>query len=180
MSQITVKFEKTLTNAYGLYDNYVMPYAAPVYLTITGEILKDDVVIGRLTMYELDGNIELQNMCLQIPGDIAVIADVVCDRNGKIKYDLDKFVILDQIYIEPEYRNQGYGSEIMRKLTVMLNDAYNHSIDAILLYASIFDVEEYFSAPIGKFEQDVERLVRFYERNGFENIENNVMIKMKG
>lgn len=180
MNKITVKLDKTLTNAYGIYDDYVMPYAAPVYTTITGEILRNNDVVGRMTMYELDGNIELQDMRLQIPGDIAVIAEAVCGSNGKIKYDLDRFIILDQMYIEPEYRNQGYGNEVLRQLNSMLNGEFGSNIDAILLYASIFDVEEYFSAPIGKFEQDVERLVRFYERNGFCNIENNVMIKMKG
>lgn len=177
---IIVKFERTLTNAYGLVDNYVMPYNAPTYTTITGKILKDDIEIGNLTMYELDGSVNLGDMSLQIPGDVAVIADAICNNDGTLKYKVDKVALLDQIYIEPEYRGNGYGTIVVKDLITMLNDACNNEIDMIVLYASIFDIDEYISAPIGKFEKDVARLVSFYERAGFTQMENNVMLMKKG
>ena len=178
---VVVKFERTITNAYGIQDNYVMSINSQTYHTITGEIFKDDESIGKLTLYEIAGYIDLGDMSLQIPGDTAVIADAICDYNGNLKYDnIENLVILDQMHLEPEYRNQGYGSLVAKSLMTMLNDAYGHNIDLIVLYASIFDVETYRDAPIGTFEKDVDRLVKFYEKAGYEHLENNVMIKMKG
>lgn len=177
---ITVKFDRTLTNAYGFEEGRIMLYSAPTYVTINGEIYKDNIKIGEMTLYEIDGSLNFAAMSMQVPGDTGVIADVICNATGRLKYDTEKFVILDQIHIDPEYRNQGYGSQIMKGIMETLNDACNHTIDMMVLYASIFDIDEYIGCPIGKFEADVARLVGFYERAGFKHVENNVMIKMKG
>ena len=117
---ISVKFERTLSNAYGLYDYRIVPFDGDNYNTITGVIKLGETEIGNMTLYELDGDTNLGDMYCQIPGDIAILAEVLCDHNGKLlpQYVCHNghLVILDSIYIDPEYRNKGYGSLIMKHL----------------------------------------------------------------
>lgn len=180
---LKVKLIRTTTDAYGLYDDRVMPFGGNPYITITAEICLNDEVIGRAILYELAADINLYDMMYQIPGDIGVIADQICDINGNIlsKFGIsDKFVILDNLYIEPEYRNNGYGTLVAKHLLEYLNDAYNHTVDAVFLYASIYEIEDCEEMDLSTFNNYSNKLIRFYEQSGFTEIRNNVMIKKKG
>ncbi len=178
---LKVKLTRTQSDAYGLYDYRVIPFGGDQYVTITGEILIDDEIIGNMTMYELSGDVNLYDMAYQVPGDTLTIAEQICDMDGFIRKSFaieDKFVILDNIRIEPEYRNNGYGSIIMQNILVYLNDAYNHSIDSVVLYTGVLDDME--GMDINALNNHCDRLVKFYEKAGFSNAGFNVMIKKKG
>ena len=180
---LEVSLERHECDAYGLYDYRVVPFGGTPYVTIIGTICVDGEEIGRMTMYELDSNINLYDMAYQIPGDVLVIAEQICDNNGNIKKEFcinDNFVILDNLSIDPEYRGKGYGSLIAKHLLVYLNDAYHHQIDAVVLYASMYEIEDCEEMDLPTFNNHADKLVKFYKKAGFEEIQYNVMIKKKG
>ena len=180
---LKVKLAKDQCDAYGLYDCRVVSFGGTPYATITGEIFVEDEEIGRMTMYELDADVNLCDMALQIPGDVLVIAEQICDMDGNImsKHGIEnKFVILDSLFIEPEYRNLGYGTMVVKNLLTYLNDAYDHKIDAVVLYASMYEIEDCEEMDLPTFNNCSKKLVHFYERSGFAEIRDGVMIKKKG
>ena len=180
---LKVKLTRTTCDAYGLYDDRVVPFGGTPYITINADICLDDEKIGYMILHELNSDINLYDMMYQVPGDIGVIADQICDLNGNIKKSFNiqnKLVILDTLYIEPEYRNRGYGALAAKHLLVYLNNAYEHTIDAVVLYASMYEIEDCEEMDIETFNTQSERLVRFYERAGYTNINLGVMIKKKG
>lgn len=177
---LKIQLTRTTCDAYGLYDYRVIPFGGTPYITISGEIYLDDEQIGRMTMYELSNDINLEEMAYQIPGDILVIAENICDNNGKIKEEYavnEKFVILDNIFIEPEYRNKGYGTLAVKHLFTTLNDAYNWKIGTIVVYASAYDFDDIEEANIDILNNNSEKLIKFYQKSKFEHIGNNVMIR---
>lgn len=180
---IKITFERTLSNAYGLYDYRIVPFDGDNYNTITGVITLNDVQIGTMTLYELFDNTNLGDMCYQIPGDVAILAEVLCDYDGNLlsKYACRNghLVILDNIHIDPEYRNKGYGSLVIKHLMQTLNDAYNHEIEMLVLYASIYDLHDCEEMSLDCFNAHADRLVKFYSKAGFELVENYVMIQRK-
>ena len=180
---LNVRLERHECEAYGLYDYRVVPFGGTPYVTIIGTICIDDEEIGRMTMYELDANANLYDMAYQIPGDFLVISEQICENNGNLKKELninDKFVILDNLNIDPEYRGKGYGSLVAKHLLVYLNDAYHHQIDAVVLYASMYEIEDCEEMDLPTFNNHSDKLVKFYEKAGFSEIQCNVMIKKKG
>jgi GNAT superfamily N-acetyltransferase len=180
---LEVKLTRTTCDAYGLYDYRVVPFGGTPYITIFGEILVNGEQVGRITMYELNADINLYDMACQIPGDILVIAEQICDNDGCIKTEFninDKFVIVDNIEIDPEYRGKGYGSLVAKHLLVYLNDAYNHQIDAVVLYASMYEIEDCEEMDLPTFNNHSDKLVKFYKKAGFDEIQCSVMIKKKG
>ena len=180
---LKVKLAKDQCDAYGLYDERVVSFGGTPYATITGEILLGDEQIGRVTMYELNADVNLCDMSLQIPGDVLVIAEQICDINGNImsKYGIkNKFVILDNLFIEPEYRNKGYGSIVAKNILTYINDAFDNNIDAVVLYASMYEVEDCEEMDLQTFNNSSQKLVCFYERSDFTEIRDGVMIKKKG
>ena len=180
---LEVRLERHECDAYGLYDYRVVPFGGTPYVTIIGTICVDGEEIGRMTMYELDSNINLYDMAYQIPGDVLVISEQICDNNGIIKKEFcinDKVVILDNLNIDPEYRGKGYGSLVAKHLLVYLNDAYHHQIDAVVLYASMYEIEDCEEMDLTTFNNHADKLVKFYKKAGFEEIQYNVMIKKKG
>ena len=179
---LEVKLTRTTCDAYGLYDNRVVPFGGTPYETIIGDICLDGKEIGRMTMYELSADINLYDMELQIPGDILVIAEQICDHQGYLRKDFciqNKFVILDNINIDPEYQKNGYGTLVTKSLLVYLNDAYNHEIDAVILYASMYEIDDCEEMYLSTFNNHSDKLVKFYKNAGFEEINCNVMIKKK-
>ena len=180
---LEVRLERHECDAYGLYDYRVVPFGGTPYVTIIGTICVDGEEIGRMTMYELNADINLYDMAYQIPGDVLIISEQICDNNGNIKKEFcinDKFVILDNLNIDPEYRGKGYGSLVAKHLLVYLNDAYHHQIDAVVLYASMYEIEDCEEMDLPTFNNHSDKLVKFYEKAGFEEIQYNVMIKKKG
>ena len=179
---LEVKLTRTTCDAYGLYDYRVVPFGGTPYITIVGEIFVDGEQIGRMTMYELDADINLFDMEYQIPGDSMIIAEHICNNNGTIKneYVEDKFVILDNLFIDPEYRNKGYGSLVVKDLLVCLNDAYEHRIDSVILYASMYDFDDCEEMNLETFNKQSERLIKFYTKAGFSNIGDGIMLLKKG
>lgn len=180
---LKVKFAKDQCDAYGLYDERVLSFGGTPYATITGEIYLNDEIIGRMTLYELAADINLYEMMYQIPGDIGVITDQICDTNGNISSKLginDKFVILDNLFIEPEYRNKGYGSIVAKNILTYINDAYDNNIDAVVLYASMYEIEDCEEMDLATFNSQCDALRVFYEKAGYTHMNFNVMMKKKG
>jgi GNAT superfamily N-acetyltransferase len=180
---LELKLERCACDCYGFEDYRIIPFGGIPYVTILGTIIVDDEEIGNVTMYELSSDINLMDMAYQIPGDTLVIAEHICDSNGNVKsvyVGNDKFVILDKIYIEPEYRNKGYGTLIAKHLLMTLNDAYDHNIDSIILYASMYEIEDCEEMDLPTFNDQSEKLIRFYEKAGYVNSGNGIMIKKKG
>jgi GNAT superfamily N-acetyltransferase len=180
---LKVKLTKDQCDAYGLCDERVVSFGGTPYATITGEIFMGDEEIGKMTMYELDADVNLCDMALQIPGDVFVIADAICDLDGNLlaKYGIkNKFVLLDNLFIEPQYRNLGYGTTVANNLLTYLNDNYNNQIDAVVLYASMYEIEDCEEMDLPTFNARCDTLRVFYEKAGYTHMNFNVMMKKKG
>jgi GNAT superfamily N-acetyltransferase len=80
-----------------------------------------------------------------------MFADTIKGPFGKISYfRFWEYTLLDLIFVEPEFRGQGYGGKMLQQFI-----DHNHT-KPIVLYVS------------SQFGSDYDRLVEWYQRFGFQ------------
>lgn len=80
----------------------------------------------------------LHNICDAHSGDMEYIASSLCDGDElKPEYggDNSKFLYLDRLYIEPEYRNCGLGARVLEELPQLIYYSAHMIIDFTVLFA---------------------------------------------
>ena len=84
---------------------------------------------------------------------------------------MDEDVIyINKIFIDKKFRNLGIGSVIVKELPKLVRNILKLKPGCFVLLANPFEIKE------GKFtptrsKNKIEKLVKFYEKNGFERIE---------
>lgn len=84
---------------------------------------------------------------------------------------MDEDVIyINNIFIDEKFRNLGIGSIIVKELPKLVRNILKLKSGCLVLLANPFEIKE------GKFtptrsKNKIEKLVKFYEKNGFERIE---------
>lgn len=99
------------------------------------------------------------------------------DKNGELNDEFrgfanDNFIYIDDIFIEPKYRNMGIGTEIVRNINNMIRYLLKLNVGCIFLFArpSEKDTEgEILRIMDNKSQQ---RLIKFYKNCGFQRIKN--------
>lgn len=85
---------------------------------------------------------------------------------------MDEDVIyINKIFIDKDFRNLGIGSVIVKELPKLVRNILKLKPGCLVLLANPFEIKE------GKFtptrnKSKIEKLVKFYEKNGFKRIEN--------
>ena len=150
---------------------------------ISGEI-KDDGgnQIGNFFLYELDNDSSFWDKCDIISGDCEIIASTVCGERGKIlkKYiptvsEFETVLVLDKIEINKNFRGNGIGSSVIRKLLYMMNYQFD-SCKAIFLCASDYESADKYGFDSEEYREGTKKLVEFYKKLGFKVLKNNVMV----
>ena len=84
--------------------------------------------------------------------------------------DLD-VIYIDKIFIKKEYRNMGIGSSIVKELPMIVRNILKLRPGCLVLLANPFEIEDKELIP-ERDKEKIEKLIRFYQKNGFERIEN--------
>lgn len=85
---------------------------------------------------------------------------------------IDKDVLyIDEIFIEKNYRNMGIGSLIVKEFPKLIRQILKLRPGCIVLLANPFEIDEKEFKPI-RDKNKIERLIKFYTKNGFERIDN--------
>lgn len=97
----------------------------------------------------------------KIPKDIgfhswSLNRDQIWDPVEEDLIDGDEYILIDKIYVNPEYRNQGYGKKLLDEALAEIKA--EHPRTPIKLVAM---------PDSGPDEIELEDLVKFYEKNGF-------------
>ena len=153
-------------------------YAIEMYKT--NENLDKKEKIGRIDMTYMD-----VYMAEEIGFDVFMLFDLIdSEKQGAYHYlfndnepndkyvgmDLD-VIYIDKIFIQKEYRNMGIGSTIVKELPKLIRNILKLRPGCLVLLANPFEIEN--KEFIAERDKDkIEKLIRFYERNGFERIEN--------
>lgn len=87
-----------------------------------------------------------------------------------IGMDLDVMYI-DKIFIEKEYRNIGIGSAIVKELPMLIRNILKLKPGCLVLLANPFEIENKEFMPESD-KNKIEKLIGFYQKNGFKRIEN--------
>ena len=181
----TVKLDRSNDVCFDFYDND----CSPVDLLdgepyrITGEIKDGDGnQIGYLDLYELDNDNSFLDKCDMVSGDCEVIASAICGKEGNIlkKYipdiqDWNAILILDKIEINKNFRGNGIGSSVIRKLLYMMNYQFD-SCKAVFLCASDYESADQCGFDSDEYKKGTKKLVEFYKKLGFKVVKNNVMV----
>jgi GNAT superfamily N-acetyltransferase len=150
---------------------------------ISGAI-KDDGgnQIGNFFLYELDNDSSFWDKCDIISGDCEIIASTVCGERGKIlkKYiptvsEFETVLVLDKIEINKNFRGNGIGTSVIRKLLYMMNYQFD-SCKAIFLCASDYESADKYGFDSEEYREGTKKLVEFYKKLGFKVVKNNVMV----
>lgn len=78
---------------------------------------------------------------------------------------------IDKIFIEKKYRNLGIGSKIVKKLPRLIRQILKLRPGCIVLLANPFEMEGK-ELNANRDKKEIENLIEFYVKNGFERIEN--------
>lgn len=181
----TVELDRSNDVCFDFYDNECSPVDLLVGgpYRISGEI-KDDCgnPIGNLFLYELDNDNSFWDKCDMISGDCEVIASSICGKRGNVlkKHipdisDFDTILILDKIEINKNFRRNGIGSGIIRKLIYMMHYQFG-SGKAIFLCASDYESADKYGFDSEEYREGTKKLVEFYKKLGFKVVKNNVMV----
>ena len=133
--------------------------------------------IGEIKGYFLYNTPDFLYKCDNESGDIAVIAEGICDENEMVdmlEEDAGVF-ILDNLLIFESHSGLGIGSSIMKNLPHMVNNQFN-LVNAIFLCASDFTNDSGFDSQ--EYKEGTDRLIKFYEKCGYEVIKDSVMFKL--
>lgn len=93
------------------------------------------------------------------------------DESNEDYVGMDEDVIyINKIFIEKDFRNLGMGSIIVKELPKLVRNILKLKPGCFVLLANPFEIKE------GKFtptrsKNKIEKLIKFYEKNGFERIE---------
>lgn len=151
--------------------------------SISGEI-KDDVgnQVGKFFLYELDNDNSFWYKCDMISGDCEVIASAICGKRGNVlkKHipsisDWDTILILDKIEINKNFRGNGIGSSVIRKLLYMMNCQFD-SGKVIFLCASDYESADKYGFDSEEYKEGTKKLVEFYKKLGFKVVKNNILV----
>ena len=103
------------------------------------------------------------------------VYEYLFDFNGEQndKYvGIDRDVIyIDEIFIEKKYRNIGIGSLIVKELPRLIKQMLKLRPGCLVLLANPFEIEGKEIKPT-RDKNKIEKLIKFYSRNGFQRIEN--------
>lgn len=146
---------------------------------IYSDIRNGTNVIGRIIGYEIP-YYDFFDFCDNQSGDLYYIANVICDENGVVKSEYlpkkfceDNVFVLDEIYLEKDYRNRGIASLILKNLSTMLNYQFNLG-KVIFLCASDFENLD-ISQENETYKKNTEKLINFYQKFDFKLIKDRVM-----
>lgn len=94
------------------------------------------------------------------------------DGNQNDEYvGIDKDVIyIDEIFIEKKYRNMGIGSMVVVELPRLIKQILKLHPGCMVLLANPFEIEGSEFNPT-RDKDEIEKLIQFYEKNGFKRIE---------
>ncbi len=85
---------------------------------------------------------------------------------------MDRDVLyIDEIFIEKKYRNMGIGSIIVKELPRLIKQILKLRPGCIVLLANPFEIEGKDFKPT-RDKKKIEKLIKFYAKNGFTRIEN--------
>lgn len=85
---------------------------------------------------------------------------------------IDRDVLyIDEIFIEKKYRNMGIGSLIVKELPRLIRQILKLRPGCLVLLANPFEIKKKEFKPT-RDKKKIEKLIRFYAKNGFERIEN--------
>ena len=102
------------------------------------------------------------------------VCEYLFDFDGKQNYEyvgIDRDVLyIDEIFIENKYRNMGIGSLIVKELPRLIRQILKLRPGCLVLLANPFEVEGKMFNP-SRDENEIEKLIEFYAKNGFERIE---------
>ncbi len=90
-------------------------------------------------------------------------------NNNYVGYNMD-VVYIDKIFIKKEYRNQGIGSEIVSKLPELIRNMFKLKPGCLVLLANPFEMKKD-DLVATKDTNKIEKLISFYENQGFKRIE---------
>lgn len=134
------------------------------------------------------GEIEMTYMDVSIADEMGysvyVLFDMIdSEKQGVCDYLFDgdepneKYVGMDEdviyinkILIEKDFRNLGLGSMIVRELPKLIRNILKLKPGCLVLLANPFEIKEGEFTPT-RSKNKIEKLVKFYEKNGFERIE---------
>ena len=152
-------------------------YAIEIYKT--DEDLEKKEQIGKIEMTYMD-------VCMaeQAGYGVFMLFDLIdSEKQGVYNYlfdgnepndeyvgmDLD-VIYIDKIFIKKEYRNKGIGSAIIRELPKLIRNILKLRPGCLVLLANPFEIED--EEFIAESDKDkIEKLIKFYEKNGFQRIE---------
>ncbi len=79
-------------------------------------------------------------------------------------------IYIDKIFIEKKYRNMGIGSKIVEELPRLIRQILKLRPGCLVLLANPFEIEGKEFKP-SRNEDEIEKLIEFYVKNGFERIQ---------
>lgn len=77
---------------------------------------------------------------------------------------------IDKIFIENKYRNRGIGTKIVKELPRLVKQILKLKPGCIVLLANPFEMKGN-DLNASKDKKEIENLINFYTKNGFERIE---------
>lgn len=147
----------------------------------TDDELNKQVQIGKIEMTYMDvwmaeevgyGVFDLFDL---IDSEKQGVCEYLFDFDGEQndKYvGIDKDVLyIDKIFIEKKYRNMGIGGLIVKELPKLIRQILKLRPGCIVLLANPFEIEEKEFKPT-RDKKKIEKLIKFYTKNGFERIDN--------
>lgn len=135
------------------------------------------------TTYGINYGIKIQDILDTISTDTATLIPYLLDKNGEIKKEYcsyyNNIYYLDRIFVEEKFRNKGYASFILENLIEILIYLAKVEVGIIMVQAQPFDKVNGKSTMDYKNKDRIERLIKLYERNGFNRMnESNYLIKI--
>lgn len=145
----------------------------------TNEYLKKIEKIGEIEMTYMD-----VQMAEETGYDVSMLFDLIdSEKQGVYQYlfnddepndeyvgtDLD-VIYIDKIYLQKKYRNMGIGSTIINELPNLIRNILKLRPGCLVLLANPFEFQgkEFVSE---RNTDKIEKLIEFYQKNGFERIE---------
>lgn len=93
------------------------------------------------------------------------------DEPNEIYVGMDRDVLyVDKIFIEEKYRKRGIGSKIVKEIPKLVKQILKLRPGCIVLLANPYEIEGNELKPSND-KNEIERLIKFYEKNGFQRIE---------
>lgn len=153
--------------------------------SIDGRISLNNEYIGFFRVYELYNDCGFFDRCDAVSEDCKIIASTICGKSGKVlkKYlpdaaEYDAILILDQIEINEKYRGMGIGSNVVKNLLYMIKYQLDSGC-AIFLCASDYEAAKKYGFDSDEYRDGCKRLIKFYKKQGFKTIKDNIMVYRK-